>query len=67
MQREEAERQLAPYVRSIAQYSCVTKCDAQKLLGDKTFAVLLADKIRGVGPTEDTIYSWNVVDFLAEA
>ena len=45
-------------------YQAVDKLDALRLLGEERLAELLADKIRCLGPTKDTIYPWNVIDYL---
>jgi hypothetical protein len=37
---------------------------AQKLLGSR-FQMLIDDPLRSKGPTPDTIYPWNIVDYLS--
>jgi hypothetical protein len=37
------------------------------LLGENRFNELTNDKIRCLGPTKDTVYPWNVVDYLTRS
>jgi len=64
MIREEAEALVAPYIISVQQYQAVSHADAKLLLGDTWFDKIMADPIRRLGPTSDTIYPWNVADAL---
>ena len=64
MNRSDAERIAAPFVQQINQYQAIPYDSVKQLLGEETFATLLADKVRGCGPTRDTIYPWNVIDYL---
>jgi hypothetical protein len=41
----------------------VSMPDCQKLLGDR-LGLLLSDQIRNKGPDKDSVYPWNVVDYL---
>ena len=45
------------------QYSVVSKENATELLGDD-LTDLMSDPIKSKGPGSNTIYSWNVVDYL---
>ena len=62
MNRSDAEALVAPYVVAVNQYHAVSHDAARKLLGDEAFGALLRDRIRGLGPTNDTLYPWNVAD-----
>ena len=63
--REEAQRRVDGHtflfngIKGVSLYSC------GQLLGDR-LDLLLADPIRNKGPTiGETIYPWNVVDYLS--
>jgi hypothetical protein len=45
-------------------YSAITHDDAKSILGELLFERMLADKVKGIGPTPDTVYPWNVRDYL---
>lgn len=45
------------------QYKAVSFYSCRQILGDR-LDLLLADPIRGKGPTVDTIYPWNVIDYM---
>lgn len=64
MDRAEAQKIVDTYVFKVEQYRAVSHMDALKLLGENRFGRLMDDAIRGVGPTKDTIYPWNVVDYM---
>lgn len=64
MTREEAAAILGPYIARIEQYEAVPLKDAATILGDEVFGRLRADKIRCLGPTPDTVYPWNVIDYM---
>lgn len=63
MTREEATAIVAKHEFRIDQYRAVSHASCVELLGE-TFAVLLRDPIRKLGPTKDTVYPWNVIDYL---
>jgi hypothetical protein len=65
MTREDAHRMVDPVTILIAEtYQAVSMEDAAELLGDR-LAMLLDDPVRKHGPTPDTIYPWNIVDYLS--
>ena len=64
MNRSDAENIVAPLIQQIGQYQAVSLAAAQQVLGDELFKALTADKVRGCGPTHDTIYPWNVADYV---
>lgn len=64
MDRKEAEQQVAPYVTRIRQFQAVSHADALALLGEERFERMLKSPIRSLGPTPETVYPWNVADFI---
>lgn len=67
MTRTEANEIVAPFVYITGprgMYRAVSKADALALLGEDRYARLLADPIRGLGPSDDAIYAWNVTDYV---
>jgi hypothetical protein len=63
-QRAECERIVAAHTTRVEQYAAVSRDDARRLLGDDVYAKLTADRIRNLGPSPETLYPWNVADFL---
>lgn len=45
-------------------YSVITRQNARHLLGKEVYDRLCSDKVRGIGPTEDTFYAWSVATYL---
>lgn len=45
------------------QFQAVSFDSCRQILGDR-FDLIRADPIRGKGPTADTIYPWNVIDYM---
>lgn len=68
MTRTEAWNLIQPHIDRSSGFGLVTYPTALGLLGDDAFAVLLRDKIRGVGPTKTGggFYFWSVVDYLSQ-
>ena len=64
MTRSDAEKIVAPLIQQIGQYQAVSLAAARQLLGDELFESLASDKVRGCGPTRETIYPWNVADYV---
>ena len=62
--REQATAVVAPHVIMVKQYQAVPKTVAFQILGDERYLRLMADKIRNLGPNEETVYPWNVVDYV---
>ena len=64
--REKATEIVQPYIKQIQQYKIVFKRDAIKILGNKAYSKLMADKIRnkGISKNKNTIYYWNIIDAL---
>lgn len=63
-ERAIAEAGVAPHIRVINGFQCVTSNDVFSLLGADRYARLISDPIRGRGPTTDSIYPWNVADYM---
>lgn len=64
--RKQAEQLVKDKQEVNNRYSCVSYTNCTFLLGRLRFEALLADPIRRYGPTPDTVYSWNVVDYLCK-
>ena len=64
--REYAQRLVDAVTDRRSQYAAVTRDDALDLLGGDRMDILLTDKVRNLGPTADTLYPWNVVDYLSQ-
>jgi len=47
----------------VGQYRAVSYYLCGQFLGDR-FDMLLADPIRNKGPIPETVYPWNLVDYL---
>jgi hypothetical protein len=62
--RAEFYEAVSIYSTQIRGYAAVRHADAKALLGDEWFAKLMADKIRRLGPTDNSVYPWNVTDYL---
>jgi len=64
--RREAEAVAAPYVfLHNGCYAAVLHAHCRELLGSR-FDLLLQDPVRKQGPTPDSVYQWNLVDYLAD-
>jgi len=50
----------------ISQYKAVESADCWDLLGTEVTLRIATDAIRKAGPTRDTFYPWNVVDYLVD-
>jgi hypothetical protein len=50
---------------SVEQYKAVDFGVCIRLLGPERFLMLRADPIRRLGPKVETVYPWNVVDYLS--
>jgi hypothetical protein len=44
----------------------VTHSNARALLGDEKWERLQKDRVRFLGPTANTIYPWNIVDYMQD-
>jgi hypothetical protein len=73
VKREEAQKIVDGVTFNVEQPAPYPPCkavsvrDARRLIGDKHFDRLAADRIRGRGPLPETFYPWNVVDYLVPA
>ena len=47
----------------VQQFAAVPMASVRSLLGERT-TLLQDDPIRRCGPTSDTVYPWNIVDYL---
>lgn len=63
--REQATECVSRHEFRIDQYRAVPRSLAKKLLGLR-YELLLIDPIRNIGPTKETVYPWNVIDYLSE-
>ena len=65
LSRPDAQVAVDAVTFKINQYSAVSFTDCKMLLGDERFAMLLSDPVRRLGPTDSTVYPWNLVDYLS--
>jgi len=63
--RPEAQEMVNAVTIHMSQCHAVSFDDCEKLLGKTQFAKLKADPIRRLGPVPETVYPWNVVDYLS--
>lgn len=63
MNRIDAHNLVIPFIENFNQYKVINHDNAKFLLND-TFYLLLNDPIRKNGPSNNTIYYYNVVDYL---
>jgi hypothetical protein len=49
----------------VEQYSAVSFEDCLRLLGSVRFLAMRADPIRRLGPVAETVYPWNLVDYMS--
>jgi hypothetical protein len=67
MNRPEAQTIVDGVTFQVNQFAAVSVEDARRLLGEKHFDRLVADRVRGLGPESSAFYPWNVVDYLVVA
>ena len=63
--RPVAQQMVDAVTISVAQYKAVGFCDCLQLLGPERFLTLRSDPIRRLGPKSETVYPWNVIDYLS--
>ena len=63
--RSEASAMVDAVAILVGPYKGVGLEQVESLLGVDRTTRLLADPIRRLGPNTETVYSWNVVDYLA--
>jgi hypothetical protein len=66
MTREEAYALVAKCTFRIGPFKAVTLISCQQLLTESAFKRMQKDPLRKHGPSKDTVYPWNVVDYLVE-
>lgn len=49
----------------VEQYSAVSFDDCLRLLGTIRFLAMRSDPIRRLGPVAETVYPWNLVDYMS--
>lgn len=64
MKRIEAQLLVDRITARVGVYGAVMRIDAQRLLGEEVYSQLLSNKVKNLGPTPDSIYPWNVVDYF---
>lgn len=65
MNRDKAEEYTKEVTIDINGFKAVLKSDAMKLLACERYRLLLLDPIKRIGPSKDSIYPWNVIDYLS--
>ncbi len=63
LSREQAAAIVRGHTFQHGEYQAVSFYSCHQILGDR-FDLLRADPVRGKGPTPDTIYPWNVIDYM---
>ena len=64
MNREEAQVKVDAVTYLIDQYKAVSTEDVLILIGAERLEQMQHDPIRKLGPTAETFYPWNVVDYI---
>lgn len=62
--RSEALIKVEPFVIVRSSCKAVLHSVCEQMLGPDKFKLLLEDPIRNKGPSLDTVYPWNLVDYL---
>lgn len=65
MNRDKAEEYTKQVTINIRGFKAVLKDDAKKLLACERYRLIMLDPIKRIGPCADSIYPWNVVDYLS--
>lgn len=63
--RSEAQAIVDAVTFSVDQFKAVDFFDCLRLLGPERFLMLRSDPIRRLGPRTETVYPWNLVDYLS--
>ena len=63
--RSEAQAIVDAVTFMVEQFKAVDFSDCIRLLGPERFLLLRSDPIRRLGPKSETVYPWNLVDYLA--
>lgn len=64
MTREEADAIVNQHVFQVDQYQAVRREQAMAIIGDVRYERLCNDRVRNLGPNDETLYPWNVSDYL---
>lgn len=64
MSREQAEAIVWPHVVQMFPGQFVTLLEAERILGPERFKAITADPIRRWGIGANTVYPWNVADYV---
>jgi hypothetical protein len=64
MERNDAWKEVDTNTGYVNNLKAVSIDACRKLLGPERLLMLLSDPIRSTGPNEDSVYPWNVVDYL---
>jgi hypothetical protein len=62
--REQAQKIVDEHIFYVGDCKAVSFESCRVLLGADRFLMLLGDPIRNKGPQAQTVYPWNVVDYL---
>lgn len=65
MTRSEAQSVVDSVTFMVDQFKAVDFADCIRLLGPERFLMLRSDPIRRLGPRPETVYPWNLVDYLS--
>jgi len=64
MDRKDAQKIVDEVTIKVNQFKAVSLEDCLRLLETQKFLLLRQDPIRRAGPSKETVYPWNVVDYL---
>jgi hypothetical protein len=62
--RSQAEKSILPFVKTTKGFKGIDDEDSKKLLTSQAYAAMKKDPIRKLGPTVDSTYPWNIVDYM---
>ena len=62
--REQAQKRVNESTFFVGKLKAVSLESCRVMLGSDRFAMLIADAIRNKGPMAQTVYPWNLVDYL---
>lgn len=65
LSRVEAQIAVDNVTYHVGVFAAVSHKDCLRLLGESRFSLLVADPVRNLGPVPQTVYPWNVVDYLS--
>ncbi len=62
--RKPAYEKLLPFIQFVEQYAAVALDHACQILGIVVYHRMMTNPIRCLGPNGESVYPWNVVDYM---